>query len=524
MGNEIGPGLPLIFVYFLSGLAFVVMLSASFNYMNLSIARALTRAKEVGIRKVSGATKRQLVFQFLTEAMLLSLAALLISHGILFLLKPAFTQLHFSQLLQWDLRQDTEVFLYSIVFSLIIGFLAGIIPAITLSSFQASQVLKDLSSIKLFSKLGLRKFLIVAQFSLSLIFIISASLVFNQLKSMVSADFGFKTADIVNVQLNITSYQQFKTELEKFPQVVNVTAATHIPASGTDYGTELKKNWDDDIKLYMSYFNVDDNYLSTLELELIAGTNFEKLDVSANEIIINEKTIETFELGNPHAAIGQYLIDVDDSVSLKIVGVIKNYNHRMLILEMTPMMLRYNPEETNMAMVTFLPGINKQGDAIIEEAFASVNPGLIVDYEAFEDELTFYYNLLFGDIVTVVGIATVLALIIACLGLLGMATYTIETKRKEVGIRKVLGATSKQLVLQLSKGFMSILLIAIVIAVPIAYFLNNLWLQEFAFRVPISLGVIGFGVFILLVLGILTIGSQTYRATTINPVDHLRNE
>ncbi|GAG89025.1 unnamed protein product, partial [marine sediment metagenome] len=240
--------------------------------------------------------------------------------------------------------------------------------------------------------------------------------------------------------------------------------------------------------------------------------------------IINEKTIETFALGNPREAIGQYLIDVDDSVSLKIVGVVKNYNHRMLIMDMTPMMLRYNPEETSMAMVTFLPEINKQGDAIIEEAFATVNPGLIVDYEGFDDQLTFYYNLLFGDIVTVVGISTVLALIIACLGLLGMATYTIETKTKEVGIRKVLGATSRQLVLQLSKGFMSILLIAIVIAVPIAYFLNNLWLQEFAFRVPISVGVISFGVVILLVLGILTIGSQTYRATTINPVDHLRNE
>ena len=131
---------------------------------------------------------------------------------------------------------------------------------------------------------------------------------------------------------------------------------------------------------------------------------------------------------------------------------------------------------------------------------------------------------MFGDIVTVTGIATVLALIIACLGLLGMATYTIETKTKEVGIRKVLGATSRQLILQLSKGFISILLIAIIIAVPMAYFLNNLWLQEFAFRVPISIGVIGFGVFILLVLGIITIGSQTYRATTINPIDHLRNE
>lgn len=524
MGNEIGPFLPLIFVYFLSGLAFVVMLSASFNYMNLSIARALTRAKEVGIRKVSGATKPQLIIQFLTEAILLSLFALLISHAVLYLLKPAFSQLHFSQLLQWNLRQDAEVFMYSLGFSLIIGLLAGIIPAITLSSFQASQVLKDLSSIKLFSKLGLRKFLIVAQFSLSLIFIISASLVFNQLKSMISADFGFKTADIINVQLNNTSYQQLKTELLKYPDVVNVTAASHIPASGSTWGTTVKKNWHDEVELDMSYFNVDENYISTLDLKLLAGTNFEHLTVEANEIVVNEKTLDVFDLGSPSEAIGQYLINTDDSASLKIVGVLQDYNHQMLIMDMAPMMLRYNPEETHMAMVTISPNQSKESEAHLEQAFTTVNPGLIIDYEAFDTQLAFYYNLLFGDIVTIVSIATVLALIIACLGLLGMATYTIETKTKEVGIRKVLGATSKQLVIQLSKGFMIILLIAIVIAVPIAYFLNNLWLQEFAFRVPISIGVIGFGVFILLILGILTIGSQTYRATTINPVDHLRNE
>ncbi|MEN8248251.1 MAG: ABC transporter permease [Bacteroidota bacterium] len=524
MGNEIGPGLPMIFVYFLSGLALVVMLSASFNYMNLSIARALTRAREVGVRKVSGANKPQLIIQFVIEAILISIIALVLSHAILFLLKPAFTQLHFAQLLQWNLRLDTNVIIFSLLFSVLIGFLAGILPAFTLASFQPNKVLKDLSGIKLFSKLGLRKFLIVSQFSLSLVFIISAILVFNQLKSMIGADFGFKTEDIINVQLNNTSYQQLRTELEKYPQIVNVTAATHIPASGTDYSTTLKKNWEDDVELDMSYFNVDENYISILQLELIAGTNFEQLEVSANEIIINEKSIETFELGNPHEAIGKYLIDIDDSISLKIVGVVKNYNHRMLILEISPMMLRYKPDNTNIAQVAFLPGQSKEAEAIIETSFENINPGLKVDYESFEDELTFYYNLLFGDIVSVVNVATILALIIACMGLLGMATYTIETKTKEVGIRKALGASGYQLIYQLSKGFINIIILAIIIAIPIAYFLNNLWLQKFAFRVPISFGVISLGVLILLILGVLTVGSQTYRASRLNPVDSLRNE
>ena len=524
MGNEIGPGLPLIFVYFLSGIAFVVMLSASFNYMNLSIARALTRAKEVGIRKVSGATKSQLIFQFLTEAILLSLAALVISYGFIYLLKPAFAQLHFSQLLQWNLRLDGIVIIYSIFFSMTIGLLAGIIPAFTLSSFQASQVLKDLSSIKLFSKLGLRKFLIVAQFSLSLIFIITATLVFNQLKLMVGADFGFKTADIVNVRLNNTSYSQFKTELEKYPQIVNITVASHIPAAGTTRETSLKKRWEDEIELDMTLYNVDENYLSSLHLNLIAGTNFQHLKSEANEIIINQNTLKTFELGNAHQAIGTYLIDPEDSAELKIVGVVEDYHHQMLIMEIAPMMLVYKPEETNIAHISLLPNRVEEGKAIIEAAYATVNPGLVIDMEDFDAQITFFYDLLFGDIVSIISVATVLALVIACLGLLGMATYTIETKTKEVGIRKVLGASSRQLIMQLSKGFISILLISIIVAAPMAYFLNNLWLEQFAFRVSITAGVIAFGVFTLLILGVITIGSQTYRATTINPVDSLRNE
>lgn len=524
MGNDIGPGLPLIFVYFLTGLALVVMISASFNYMNLSIARALTRAREVGVRKVSGASRTQLILQFLTEAIVLALIALAVSHAILFLLKPAFSQLHFSQLLQWNLRQDEVVFLYSIVFSLLIGIVSGIVPALLLSSFQPIKVLKDLSGIKLLSKMGLRKFLIVGQFVLSLVFIITATLIFNQLKLMVGADFGFTTENIVNVKLNNTSFKQYKAELIKYPEIEYVTAASHIPAAGTMYGLDLKKNWEDEDGSEMAYFNVDEDYITMLNLELIAGKNFQQLDWGAHEVIINEKTVEAYDLGSADQAIDQFLIDEDDSTQYRIVGVISNYHHQMLIMEMSPMMLVYNPEQANIAHIAYYPEQKEAGIKRLEQAFVTVNPGLKIDYEPFSDQLIFYYDLLFGDIVKIIGLATALALVIACLGLLGIATYTVETKTKEVGIRKVLGATSWQLVMQLSKGFIGILGISIVIAVPLAYFMNNLWLQQFAFRVSITAGVIGFGVLTLLVLGVLTIGSQTLRAGSINPVDSLRSE
>ena len=196
----------------------------------------------------------------------------------------------------------------------------------------------------------------------------------------------------------------------------------------------------------------------------------------------------------------------------------------MLIMEMAPMMLVYNPEEANIAHIAYYPEQKSEAIKRLDQAWATVNPELKIDQQQMADQLIFYYDLLFGDIVTIIGFATALALVIACLGLLGIATYTIETKTKEVGIRKVLGASTSQLVMQLSKGFVSILVIAIVIAVPLAYFMNNLWLQQFAFRVSITAGVIAFGVFTLLVLGVLTIGSQTMRAGSINPVDSLRSE
>ena len=522
MSNEIGPGLPLIFVYFMGGLAILVMLSAAFNYMNLSIARALTRAREVGVRKVSGATKTDLIMQFLTEAILLSLFALLCSYGLLVFLKPAFSQLHFSEMLQWNLRIDQEVILISIVFSIVVGILAGIIPAITLSSLKPSQVLKQLSGIKLFSKIGLRKALIVSQFSLSLIFIISTTLVYNQLQLMLGADFGFQTDGITNIRLNETSYTQLKTELEKYPQIETISASSHIPASGESKGITVKLNLEDELERQINLFYVDENYINTLQLEVITGSNFRSLDPAAHEIIVNEECVADFKLGSPHEALGKYLINTDDSTEFQIVGVVKDYYHKMLVMDQGPMMLIYEPDQFRIAHVATVN--NSDVNSIIDEAYEKVNPGYLIDRKSMNEELAFYYDFLFGDLSKITALATFLALVIACLGLLGIATYTIETKTKEVGIRKVLGATEKQLIVYLSKSFVYILLISIVIAVPLAYLLNDLWLQQIAYRVDITPGVVLFSVTLLTILGILTIGSQTFRASTVNPVDSLRNE
>ncbi len=524
LANEIGPTLPVIFVYFLAGIALIIMISASFNYVNLSIARALTRAREVGIRKVSGATRKQLVFQFLTEAIVLSLLALVISHVILIFLKPAFDALNFSRLLHWDLSENMIVHVIIIAFAVILGVLSGLFPAFILSSFRPIQVLKDLTGIKLLSKMGMRKVLIVTQFSLSLIFIISVSLVFNQLQMMVTADFGFNTKNIVNVRLNDADFEQFKTSISQNAAIVNVSGATHVPGAGTIHTSDLWKDPADESPISTGNFSVDENYVDLMGLELLAGTNFQNLSAIANEIIINETAVSSFGFDSPENAIGKTIYDEDTTTQLHIAGVVKDYHYLMLIMDIGPMYLRYIPEDFRIVHVELNEMNLAAGMKAIEQSYEEVTGGNKVDSKYFQSEIKEYYELLFGDLVNIVGLSSFLALSIACLGLLGIATYTIETRIKEVSIRKILGATDKQLIYQLSKNFFSLLIIAIVISVPLAWLVNNLWLEQIAYRTPISIGVIASAVGILLIVGITTIGSQTWRASAVNPVDNLRSE
>jgi len=524
LGNQIGPGLPDIFVYFLGGLALIIMISACFNYTNLSIAKALTRAKEVGIRKVSGAYKHQIFFQFISEAVIISLLALALALSMLVILKPAFLNMKFSQLLQWDLNAEPAVLLFCVAFSIVVGVVAGLLPALLLSSFEPIKVLKELSNIKLFSKLGLRKTLVVIQFAFSLIFIISTTLVYNQLDMMVSADYGFSGDNIINVKIHETDPQLLKSELINHSSIENVAATSHLPAVGTSYGREVRVNPEDE-EMEFNYFAVDESYIDNLGIELLAGSPFSPADVrqSPDKMIINETMVGILGFESAIDAINETII-TDDSTKMTITGVVKDYNHETLMVEIGPMALIPYTSEFNLLQVKYNEGNRDAAIAHIEQAWAKINPSKKVRYQDFKDEVSEFYDLMFGDLIDIIGLITFLTITIACLGLLGMATFTTQTKVKEISIRKVLGASDKNIVVLLSRGFLILLVIAIIIAVPASYFINSLWLQSIAYRVSINFSVIGLSTGIMLVLGILVIGSQTIRAAILNPVDRLRNE
>jgi putative ABC transport system permease protein len=525
INNPIGPFLPWMFIYFFAGIAGVVMLTSCFNFTNLSIARSLTRAREIGIRKVTGAVRWQIFTQFLGESVFISMLSLGLALVLLVLLKPMILQLNFAQILKWDMEMNYYVFGAFVVLALFVGIIAGLFPALVLSSFQPAKVLKNLGSMKLFSRIGMRKALLVTQFTFSLIFILTVIVVYNQLKYYIRADHGFNMENKVVVQLNNTSPARLKNELLKYSNIETVTATSHIPAAGMTKASGYKKNLGDKEAITLCYYAVDEDYIRNMELDLIAGKNFipQGGESNKNYIILSEKAVEAFQLGTPLEAIGQELIAESDSSRKKVIGVVKNYNHQMMMGKMDPVALISKTSEYSLLQVKYSGSYEDAGKSV-EAAWAKINPTLKVDYKDFFDEIHKLYSIFFGDITNILMVISFLAILISCLGLLGMATYTTETRKKEISIRKVLGSDNGSLVFLLSKGFFMILLIAIFIGVPAAYFLNSLWLEQLAYHVEMDITVISLGITILIVFGIITIGSQTWKAAVVSPVENLKGE
>jgi len=525
INNPIGPSLPWAFVYFLGGLAGIIMLTSCFNFTNLSIARSLKRAKEIGVRKATGAARWQIFTQFLSESLVIALCALVAALAVLIVLKPLVLQLTFARIFMWDLASNVGVYAVFLVFAVVVGCLAGMFPAIVLSGFQPVKVLKSMNNMKVFSRMGLRRTLLVSQFTISLIFILTVIVMYNQMELFLNKDYGFNMKENYVVRLNNTSATALKEELLKYTNIKNVSAVSHPPAASVNYGDGFKKDLSEQEWMGSNYFVVDNDYLDNIEVSLVAGKFFEPEngDGNKNFIVINEMALETFQYKSVSDALGQELIFQSDSSKKQIIGVVKDYNHIALMSKLEPMVLMWNPEQIGLLQVRFT-GSNENAKATIEKAWASVNPGLKADYKLLEDEIKFVYNTVFGDVVDILGFIAAMAIMISCLGLLGMATYTIETRMKEISIRKVLGSTDSGLVVLLSRSFLKLLFIAILVGVPAAWFINNFWLELMAYHVNIGVGMIALSITILIGLGALTIGSQTLRAAFTNPVDNLKNE
>ncbi len=519
MMDDIGSGPPWGKVLAEIGVALGLIICACFNYTNLSIVRSLQRAKEVGVRKVNGAQRWQIFLQFITESVIMCILALIMA--ILLLMVMQIT--HFSGLPVPDNNLlDPHLLVLFLLFSVIIGIVAGAIPAWALSSFQPAKVLKDLIDIKLFGGLGLRKSLIVIQFSLSLTAIIFLVTVYRQFHYKAIKDMGFYRKDVLNVPLANVDFQRMKERMMQLKEVETATASSGTLGMPRHCSFCVIRTGESKDRVEFGYYAGDADFIKAMHLKLLAGSTFPGSASTEKEqyIIINEKAVSVMGIKSPADAIGRTLF-LSDSLPVSIIGVIKDFNYQPIEVNIRPMAIRFVPAEFHQLQLAMGKGNKEQQVADVKKIWMAMHPGETFSAEWMDEQLLSRNG---REVVSMLGFLVFITTMIAALGLLGIVAYTSFTRRKEIGIRKVLGASAAGLLMLLSKNYIKLIFIAGCIALPLGYISSVLFLQIFAYRV--STGILAMlGSFLFLVfLALVTIFSQTWRAIEVNPVNSLRND
>jgi len=518
-------------LYILGSIGLFIILLACINFMNLATARASKRAKEVGVRKVLGAYRNQLVSQFLGESLIISFTSLFIS--------IAFSELlidHFSALV--DIRFTSGIFgnpviiVSSIILALLVGLLAGIYPALFLSKFKPVTVLKGSLSERRSksSGAGLRKLLVVLQFSISIIFMIGMLIVNEQLNYLQNKDLGFKKNNriILNAYEDTarTGYQAIKSELLSIPGVKEVTVGIKPPVSTTNFGTSgYKKGGDSGNKFSITFYFTEPDYIKDFGIQIISGRSFPDYFVEGDvkPAIVNEALIKKMGINNPSEAIGQQIVTGLNGWSMEIVGVIKDFNHASLHENINPLVFIYWPKFFYKYVIAISPGNAQKTLANINKVWQKFMPAYPFEYKYLSEEISGMYkdDQRTNDIITDF---SVVALIIASLGIFGLVLFTAEQKTKEIGIRKVLGASIGNILKLISFDFLKLVLLANILAWPLGYYFMNEWLNNFAYHINLTAFPFILAGLITLFIAIITISYQSIKSAISNPVQSLRYE
>jgi len=518
------------YVYIFSAIALFILLIACVNFMNLSTARSANRAREVGVRKVLGSAKKHLVAQFLTESTLLTFAATVIAFVATMALLPAFNQLSGKQI---TVDEHTLGWLIPalLLIVLFVGAIAGSYPAFYLSAFQPIDVLKGKLATG-FKGSGLRSFLVVLQFSISIFLIISTIVIYNQLHFIQSKNLGYNRSQVLIVQNVFELNKQagvFKQEVKKLPGVVDATLTGFLPTSNWKSTAIYFKDASFDQKkaLFPQSWEVDENYISTLEMKMAAGRNFSAdMLTDSSGVIINEAAAKFLGLKDP---INKTLYksnggeqNVANSKHLHIIGVVKDFNFSSLRDVVSPVVLTlaHNTGALSIRVRTAnIPALLAQ----IKASWKELSPGVQMNYSFMDQDFDASYRAE-QRTGTISLIFSSLAIIIACLGLFGLAAYAAEQRAKEIGIRKILGARITAIAGMLSFDFIKLVLLAILIALPTGWYLMNKWLQGFAYRQDIKWWVLALAGFTAIFIALITVSFQSIKAALSNPVESLRSE
>ncbi|MEM9674753.1 MAG: ABC transporter permease [Cyclobacteriaceae bacterium] len=523
--DELEPNGDITYVYILAAIGFFIILLACINFMNLATARSGNRAKEVGIRKTLGSLRTHLIRQFMSESVLLSLIATVLGLASAWLLLSPFNNLAGKEIS--DLLFIQPWFLLSLFgLMLLVGVLAGSYPAFYLSSFRPAEVLKGKIKAGMKSS-GIRNGLVVFQFFVSITLIICTLLVYRQLEYTRTKNLGFEKENVVVVdglwRLEDGKQEALRQALISQSSIINASISNNVPP-GVNNTTVFRKKADEQ-DVMVSTYHVDYDHLPTMDIELLEGRNFSPdFPTDTIALLLNEAAVRAFNLDDPLGEEIQYFggSEYGQSTYFKVVGVFKDFNFETLKNNIRPLALMLSTDGGHISVRT-APGDVSASLATIENIWKEYAPDQPFQYSFLDEDFDalFRAEQRLGQVFTVF---TGLAILVACLGLLGLAAFMAEQRTKEIGIRKVMGASVTNIAVLLSKDFTKLVVIAFILSIPLAYFIMQSWLKGFAFRIDI-----GPGTFILagtaaLLIAWLTVSWQSIKAASADPVKSLRSE
>lgn len=515
----------IMYVYVFAAVSLFILLIACFNYINLNTAAFSKRAKEIAVRKVAGASKKDLVKQFMSETFLIAIISFLMALLLVEIVLPYFNSFT-GKHLTLGMETDYRIWIGVGAIILVVGFLSGFYPALLQSSLKPLQLFKSIviTGKAIFS---LRKSLVVVQFALSIIMIVATMIVYQQIKYVSNKDMGFKKDQLVVIDINSGKVrrgaQTIKTEFLKLPDVQNVSLSSRVPGEWKNIPKVKVANNNENDEMY--FLGVDKDFLSTYQVALADGRNFTGNDLAdSSEILINETAAK--QLGITHAS--EQLIDIQSRrpFKTKVIGIVKDFNFQSLREPLSPMIIGYKNNPV-MPIDYFTAKVNPvhldKTFAAMQAVLYSIDQDHLFEYHFLDKQWELFYK---QDKVreTIFLIISILAILIACLGLFGLATYEANQRIKEIGIRKVLGARVSGIVAMLSKDFLKLVLIAMLIAFPIGWWAMKQWLYDFAYRINISWWVFAIAGFVALLIALIALSFQAIKAAIANPVKSLRSE
>lgn len=526
LSDEQGLNSDITYIYIFMSIAGLILAIACINYMNLATARSASRAKEVGMRKVFGAAKGNLINQFLIESIVLVLFAVVIAVAATFFILPFFRQFT-GLVLSFDLIENWNIIVIVLSFALAIGVLAGSYPAFYLSSFAPLRVLKGKLTNGAKSG-GLRKVLVVVQFTISVILIVSTMVVFQQLNYIQNKSLGYDKDQmmILGVSDQIgNQYATFKNELLNIPGVKSVGGSSRVPSGQLldSQGAQAEVNGEmAPTPVTIKVLSVDQDFIPTYQMEMVAGRNITSdYKRDSTSFILNEESVKIIGWKDANDAIGKPM--TYDQRKGTVVGVVKNFHFESLQSEIVPIILVNRPNGMRSLSIKIEGNNIKSAVNEIESVYANFSPGAPIRYNFLNDRFEILYTseTQRSQLFT---IFSGLAIFLACLGLFGLASFTVAQRGKEISIRKVLGASVNQIVGILSKEFVLLVVISMVLAFPVAWYFMGDWLSGYAYRTELGWVPFVSAAFIAGAIALLTIGMQTFKAAVTNPSDRLRDE